>query len=534
MSFTVAIVLKVSGKAWAEAPDGSRRLLKEGDALMVGERLVTADDGRVLLDFGYDQTTTIEGGVAVLASPEMATDFTPAPYETTVEDDSVAQALAAIEEALGSSIEEAEAPAAGLDGGSAGGSSFVRLGRIVETIAPSDLSVDLNPVQATEQPFDLEAVSGSAEATPEPGLLTIASVTGGTGDVPAMSISGSSTNLVSGGSVTVRITDQDGNTVTQTITVGPEGGFTAVIAQLSGLVDGPVTIEARATGADGRIVTDSTNATLDITDGSIDVTPNIDSAAQTMDLTGTTTDVAPGESVVLTVVDSEGNRVTTSAIVEDDGSFRVTDVDISSLVDGNLTVEATTTDRNGNALDDSDTGTLDAVAGDLTVAIDAIDNGASTLDLSGITTDVAPGSDVAVTITDADGNTVTSTATVAADGSYTLTGVDISSLVDGTLTVEATAIDRNGNTVDDTASGTLDAVTGDLTVAIDAIDNGTSTLDLSGTTTDVAPGSNVAINVTDADGNTVTGTATVAGDGSYSLTGVDISSLVDGDITVDA
>ena len=502
MSFTVAIVLKVSGKAWAEAPDGSRRLLKEGDALMVGERLVTADDGRVLLDFGYDQTTTIEGGVAVLASPEMATDFTPAPYETTVEDDSVAQALAAIEEALGSSIEEAEAPAAGLDGGSAGGSSFVRLGRIVETIAPSDLSVDLNPVQATEQPFDLEAVSGSAESTPEPGLLTIASVTGGTGDVPAMSISGSSTNLVSGGSVTVRITDQDGNTVTQTITVGPEGGFTAVIAQLSGLVDGPVTIEARATGADGRIVTDSTNATLDITDGSIDVTPNIDSAAQTMDLTGTTTDVAPGESVVLTVVDSEGNRVTTSAIVEDDGSFRVTDVDISSLVDGNLTVEATTTDRNGNALDDSDTGTLDAVAGDLTVAIDAIDNGASTLDLSGITTDVAPGSDVAVTITDADGNTVTSTATVAADGSYTLTGVDISSLVDGTLTVEATAIDRNGNTVDDTASGALNAVAGNLTVAINTIDNGAQTIDLSGTTTDVAPGSDVTITITDADGNT--------------------------------
>ena len=44
-----------------------------------------------------------------------------------IEDDSVEAALASIEQALGGAIEDAEAPAAGLEGGSSGGSSSVRL-----------------------------------------------------------------------------------------------------------------------------------------------------------------------------------------------------------------------------------------------------------------------------------------------------------------------------------------------------------------------------------------------------------------------
>ncbi|WP_284041609.1 Ig-like domain-containing protein, partial [Vreelandella olivaria] len=51
------------------------------------------------------------------------------------------------------------------------------------------------------------------------------------------------------------------------------------------------------------------------------------------------------------------------------------------------------------------------------------------------------------------------------DGSYT-TSEDLSSLVDGTITVEATASDRNGNPVTDTDSGELDAFTPDVEVVL--------------------------------------------------------------------
>ncbi|MBW3199606.1 hypothetical protein, partial [Marinobacter nauticus] len=255
---------------------------------------------------------------------------------------------------------------------------------------------------------------------------------------------------------------------------------------------------------------------------------------QTIDLSGSTTDVALNSQVDLTVTDSAGNVVNTTATVDADGAYTLTGVDISSLVDGDLTVEALAQDRNGNAVTDSATGSFDATAGDLAVTISNVDNDAQTIDLSGTTTDVAPNSQVNVTITDSAGNLVNTTTTVGADGSYTLTGVDISSLVDGVLTVEATAQDRNGNAVSDSANGTFDATAGDLTVSVDTIDNTAQTVNLSGTTTDVAPNEQVAITITDSAGNAVNATTTVDADGAYTLTGMDISSLVDGDLTVEA
>ncbi|WP_333609183.1 retention module-containing protein, partial [Arsukibacterium sp.] len=121
----------------------------------------------------------------------------------------------------------------------------------------------------------------------------------------------------------------------------------------------------------------------------------------------------------------------------------------------------------------------------ITVAAElAADN---SLTLSGSTTDVAPGSTVALTITDQFGNSVVVNALVNADGSYSLAGIDISSLVDGPLTITASAVDNNGITINANTGITLDAVDSAITVAAElAADN---SLTLSGSTTDVAPGS---------------------------------------------
>ncbi|MBW3199607.1 hypothetical protein, partial [Marinobacter nauticus] len=260
----------------------------------------------------------------------------------------------------------------------------------------------------------------------------------------------------------------------------------------------------------GNAVTDSATGSFDATAGDLAVTiANLDNGTQTIDLSGTTTDVAPNEQVDITITDSAGNVVNATATVGADGSYSLTGVDISSLVDGNLTVEASAQDRNGNALTDAANGALDATTGALTVSVDTVDNTAQTVNLSGTTTDVALNEEVSVTITDSAGNVVNASATVGTDSSYTLTGVDISSLVDGDLSVEATAQDRNGNAVSDSAAGSLDATTGDLTVAIANVDNGTQTIDLSGSTTDVALNSQVDLTVTDSAGNVVNTTATV-------------------------
>ncbi|ASK21758.1 hypothetical protein CEK60_21870 [Halomonas sp. N3-2A] len=60
---------------------------------------------------------------------------------------------------------------------------------------------------------------------------------------------------------------------------------------------------------------------------------------------------------------------------------------------------------------------------------------------------------------------VNATATVGADGSYTTTE-DLSSLVDGEITVDASAEDRNGNPVSDSDSGELDASSSPLSLSL--------------------------------------------------------------------
>jgi Ca2+-binding RTX toxin-like protein len=89
-----------------------------------------------------------------------------------------------------------------------------------------------------------------------------------------------------------------------------------------------------------------------------------------------------------------------------------------------------------------------------------VDNGAQQVDITGTTTDVAPGATVNITITDQNGTTVTTTATVQPDGSYSVDNVDVSTLADGPLATTATATDNNGSPVTDTDNDVLDAVNG--------------------------------------------------------------------------
>ncbi|WP_197275891.1 hypothetical protein, partial [Vibrio coralliirubri] len=98
--------------------------------------------------------------------------------------------------------------------------------------------------------------------------------------------------------------------------------------------------------------------TIDLTtvgDGNISV-----DEADEVTLSGTTTNVENGQTVTLTVTDSQGNTAQFTATVTD-GAFSTTaDLTGKGLVDGAITVKADVTDTAGNAATDSENATLDA------------------------------------------------------------------------------------------------------------------------------------------------------------------------------
>ncbi|MCL1141072.1 retention module-containing protein, partial [Shewanella pneumatophori] len=164
----------------------------------------------------------------------------------------------------------------------------------------------------------------------------------------------------------------------------------------------------------------------------------------TIDLTGTGAQVGDtltvnGTEIILTQEDINNGSI---------------DVTLPSPGEGNeIVVVATITDQAGNtSAPGSDSATLDAIDGNITISL-AVNDNAETANISGTTTDVAPGTTVTLTLTDSAGTVqVVTGVTVNDDGSFSIDGVDISGLVDGDITVNASADDRNGNPVTDSAT----------------------------------------------------------------------------------
>ncbi|HAS3585831.1 TPA: hypothetical protein I6208_002220, partial [Vibrio cholerae] len=181
--------------------------------------------------------------------------------------------------------------------------------------------------------------------------------------------------------------------------------------------------------------------TVDAPDNTNDTTPTI---------TGTANAV-PGSTVTLVVTDANGIQQTLTATVQSDGGYSV---DVTTpLAEGSYQVTASVTDPAGNTGTATDDGSVDITA-NITVSLDDVNSGnVANAPISG-TSDVGPNRTVTLVITDANGNTVETTATTGADGSYT-TNVDLSSLADGNLVVTASVTDAAGNTANASDDTTL-------------------------------------------------------------------------------
>src|SRR3546814_19303284 len=76
---------------------------------------------------------------------------------------------------------------------------------------------------------------------------------GDTTDPTQVPITGTTTDVPPGSTVTIIVTDQQGNEVPATATVQPDGSY-SVDTDLSGLVDGPLTVEDTATDSNSNPV----------------------------------------------------------------------------------------------------------------------------------------------------------------------------------------------------------------------------------------------------------------------------------------
>ena len=215
------------------------------------------------------------------------------------------------------------------------------------------------------------------------------------------------------------------------------------------------------------------------------------------------------------------------------------------MSDGTLTVEVQSTDAAGNSATATDSIVKDTsatITNTLPIEGDDIINASEegTVTIRGTTSGVEAGQTVTVTLTDQNNQSVQTTATVAADGSWTAADVDVSSLAEGSLSVTSEVSDVAGNLASDTDTVTKDTTTSaSVDITEESGDNvinasEVATSDITGT---VEPGSTIdSLTITDGTHTVTVAAADISYDsatGQFSVQDVDLSSLSDGTLTVE-
>lgn len=237
----------------------------------------------------------------------------------------------------------------------------------------------------------------------------------------------------------------------------------------------------------------------------------------------------PGATVNVSVDDSvAGAPATGSGTADSEGAYSVT-VDVESLLDGAVTATATATDPAGNTgpAGSSTASTKDtqAPAAPSVELADPVTNASqATAAISGV---AEPGATVSISVDDsAAGSPVTKDVTANADdGEYTTT-LDLTNLLDGTVTASVLAIDAAGNpSTPGTDSATKDTgVPAAPSLTVPTVnDANKAAVNVTGT---AEPGSTVSLTLSDGT-DTVSTTTTAAGDGAYAKA-MDASTLADG------
>nr|WP_321265742.1 Ig-like domain-containing protein [uncultured Sulfurimonas sp.] len=322
------------------------------------------------------------------------------------------------------------------------------------------------------------------------------------------------------------VADANGNYSVTTIQLGD--GTHSLVAKASDDAGNEVSSESLVITVDTQ-----TTATVDIQDSSDADDVLNSSEVQNATISGEVEVNAQLDSVVVTDEDNNSVNVSIDNVnINEDGTYTISGVDLSSLDDGTLTVTTSSTDEAGNKIEATDTISKETEASieidDTFMGDDIVNNTEQgSVSVSGTTNSVDEGQSVNVTIVDSQGNEVTTTATVQENGTWSV-DVDTTSLVDGAVSVSANTEDIYGNNASDSAGYSQDTSFG--TVTLDEIsDNFVNDaehgqdLTISGTTTGIENGQEVTVSF---NGENYTGSVT---DGVFSVSvpAADVANLQD-------
>ncbi|QTD45400.1 beta strand repeat-containing protein [Ottowia testudinis] len=355
----------------------------------------------------------------------------------------------------------------------------------------------------------------SPPTPPPPGPKATLSVNAPDNTSDATPTISGTTNQPAGSVVTIVVKDSAGKEQTITATVKADGTYSVDVP--TPLPPGDYTATASITPAGSATpVTDSDGGsvlplppapTLSVNapDNTSDATPTI---------SGTTNQPA-GSVVTIVVKDSAGKEQTITATVKADGTYSV-DVP-TPLPPGDYTATASITPAgSATPVTDSDGGSVLPLPPAPTLSVNAPDNTSDATPTISGTTNQPAGSVVTIVVKDSAGKEQTITATVKADGTYS---VDVPTpLPPGDYTATASITPAGSATpVTDSDGGSVLPLPPAPTLSVNAPDNTSdATPTISGTTNQPA-GSVVTIVVKDSAGKEQTITATVKADGTYSV-----------------
>ncbi|HCT3169407.1 TPA: Ig-like domain-containing protein [Enterobacter asburiae] len=353
-------------------------------------------------------------------------------------------------------------------------------------------------------------------------------------------VSGTSTDLAAGSTVTVTI-----NGKAYSATVLADGTWQAAVpaADVSQWADGSLTISASAQDASGNPVTIGTVVDVDLAPVAITISSvtddNVLNAAekgQDLVLSGTTSNVEAGQTVTITFA---GKTYTTTVDANGDWTWTVPAADLSSLKDGDASVQVNVTNVNGNAASSAQEFSVDTTAPTVTINTISHDNmlnaaeAAQDLTLSGTSTAEA-GQTVTVTF---NGNQYT--AQVQADGSWTLDvpAADMAGIADGSAAVTATVSDKAGNPASAGSSVLVDTTVPQISFNIVAGDDVVNiaehgqALIVSGKVTGAQAGDVITVTL---NGKDYTAMLDASGSWSVGVPATDVGALANGDQTISA
>ena len=181
------------------------------------------------------------------------------------------------------------------------------------------------------------------------------------------------------------------------------------------------------------------------------------------------------------------------------------------LAEGAYTVTATVNDGLGNIGSATETGEVDLDAPTLVITDNGVDND-TTPTIAG-TSDAPQGSTVTLIVTDSGGTPQTLSATVLANGTWSIP-VPIA-LAEGAYTISASVEDAAGNEATATGTGEVDITAPTLVLTSPGSSNDV-TPTFSGTS-DAIEGTEITFTVVDDLGSTQTFTTTVDADGTFSV-----------------